>query len=202
MLDRPLDLDALNPDPIEQFRAWFHDAREAGEPEPEAMALATASSGGYPAVRFVLLKAVDRRGFVFYTNVRSPKGRDLEANPLAAAAFRWWHLQRQVRVSGPVTTVDDVEANAYFATRARGAQLGAWASVQSEPLHSRDDLDRKMTNASTRFGAGDISRPPWWGGFRIHPVEMEFWQARADRLHDRALYSAAGDHWTITRLSP
>jgi pyridoxamine 5'-phosphate oxidase len=202
MLDRPLHLSALDPDPIEQFRAWFGDAKQAGEPEPEAMALATSSPDGLPAVRFVLLKAVDRRGFVFFTNARSPKGRDLAANPRAAAAFRWWHLQRQVRVSGPVTPVEDAESDAYFATRPRGAQLGAWASSQSDPLSSRDELDQKMTEASARFGSEEIPRPPWWGGFRIRPVEVEFWQGRADRLHDRALYAASGDDWTITRLNP
>jgi pyridoxamine 5'-phosphate oxidase len=202
MLDRPLDLNALDADPIEQFRIWFGQAEEAGEPEPEAMALATATPDGVPAVRFVLLKAVDPRGFVFYTNFGSRKGRELASNAQAAAAFRWWHLQRQVRVSGPVTPVEDVESDAYFATRARGAQLGAWASAQSEALDSRDDLDRKMTEASARFGGGAISRPPWWGGFRIRPLEMEFWQGRSDRLHDRALYTVEGDRWRITRLSP
>jgi pyridoxamine 5'-phosphate oxidase len=202
MLDRPLDLEALHPDPVEQFRLWFSEAQQSGEPEPEAMALATSTSDGVPAVRFVLLKGVDRGGFVFYTNLRSRKGLELDANPRAAAAFRWWLLQRQVRLSGPVTPVTDSDSDAYFASRPRGAQIGAWASAQSESLSSRQELDRKVGEVSARFGPAEVPRPPWWGGFRIQPIEMEFWQGRPDRLHDRALYVAEGDSWVITRLSP
>jgi pyridoxamine 5'-phosphate oxidase len=166
------------------------------------MALATSTPGGTPSNRFVLLKGVDERGFVFYTNGQSLKGRDLATNPQAALAFRWWTLDRQVRVSGSVVAVEPAEADAYFQTRPFGAQLGAWASAQSEPLASRAELDVQVATVTQRFLGRDVPRPPWWGGFRVRPIEIEFWQGRPDRLHDRLVYRQAGDRWEIQRLNP
>jgi pyridoxamine 5'-phosphate oxidase len=203
--DQPLgELDEkdLDPDPVRQFGRWFDEARAAGEPEPEAMALATSTSSGAPSNRFVLLRGVDERGFVFFTNERSRKGRELAGNPQAALAFRWWMVQRQVRISGPVTPVEPAESDAYFETRPRGAQLGAWASAQSDPLASRADLERQLQEVAERFAGRDAPRPPWWGGFRVSPVEVEFWQGRPDRLHDRFAYRRLGGVWRIQRLNP
>ncbi len=200
--DRPLEESDLHPDPISQFRRWFDEATTAGEPQPEAMALATSTPGGAPSNRFVLLKGLDDRGFVFYTNSRSLKGRDLAANPRAALAFRWWTVDRQVRASGPIAAVSPEEADAYFQTRPLGAQLGAWASAQSEPLASRAELEAQVATVTQRFLGRDVPRPPWWGGFRLRPVEIEFWQGRADRLHDRLAYRQVGVGWEIRRLSP
>ncbi|MGH9054739.1 MAG: pyridoxamine 5'-phosphate oxidase [Acidimicrobiales bacterium] len=197
-----LDEQDLDPDPIEQFRIWLEHARAAGQPEPDAMALATTGAGGKPAVRYVLLRGLDQRGFVFYTNAHSRKGRELAANPTAALAFRWWTVGRQVRVSGPVSPVEPTESDAYFANRPRGAQLGAWASAQSELLGSRADLDRSLAAVTTRFAGRDVPRPPWWGGLRVRPIEVEFWQGRADRLHDRLRYRLAAGRWWVQRLSP
>jgi pyridoxamine 5'-phosphate oxidase len=202
MRDVPLDEQDLDPDPIQQFRRWFEEAKSAGEPEPEAMALATATPTGEPANRFVLLKGLDERGFVFYTNGQSRKGRELAANPLAALTFRWWILQRQVRVSGRVEPVDPSESDAYFKTRPLGAQLGAWASAQSEPIAGRAVLDHELRAVAERFVGRDVPRPPWWGGFRVRPTEIEFWQGRRDRLHDRLCYRRSGSKWRIQRLSP
>jgi len=200
--DRPLDVGDLDDDPIRQFRRWFDQAKEAAQPEPEAMAVATSTLAGGPSVRFVLLRGCDERGFVFYTNGHSRKGRELAANPVAALAFRWWTVERQVRVSGPVTPVDPGESDAYFKTRPRGAQLGAWASSQSELLTDRDTLDQQLKTVTARFAGRDVPRPPWWGGFRVRPTEIEFWQGRQDRLHDRLCYRLQGGQWRIQRLSP
>jgi pyridoxamine 5'-phosphate oxidase len=200
--DRALDESELDADPIRQFQRWFDDAKAAGEPEPEAMALATAGSDGEPSNRFVLLKSLDQRGFVFYTNGRSRKGREIAANPRAALVFRWWRLQRQVRVSGPVAPVQPGESDAYFKTRPLGAQLGAWASAQSDPLASRAVLDQQVAAVAQRFAGREVPRPPWWGGFRVRPVEVEFWQGRPDRLHDRMCYRLVGGRWRVQRLSP
>lgn len=199
----PLTEADLDPDPVAQFRAWFAGAQAAGQPEPEAMALATASPSGVPSVRFVLMRGLDERGLVFFTNGRSRKGREMEANPVAAAVFRWKLVERQVRVSGPVAAIGDAESDAYFAGRDRGSQLGAWASDQSEPLGSREQLERRLGEITERFSAVEVPRPPWWGGYRITPVEFEFWQHGDNRLHDRFLYARRSDRdWDLTRLNP
>jgi pyridoxamine 5'-phosphate oxidase len=200
--DQLLREQEFDADPMRQFVRWFDEATEAGEPEPEAMALATSTLAGEPSVRFVLLRGVDERGFVFYTNGRSRKGRDLAANPWAAMAFRWLTVGRQVRASGPVAPVAPAESDAYFRSRPRGAQLSAWASAQSEPLDDRAVLDRQVDAATARFAGRDVPRPPWWGGFRVRPAEVEFWQGRPDRLHDRLAYRLVAGRWRIQRLSP
>jgi pyridoxamine 5'-phosphate oxidase len=202
--DQPLLEEDLDPDPIRQFLRWFDEAAAAGQPEPEAMALATSTTDGEPSVRYVLLRGIDERGFVFYTNARSRKGRDIISNPRAALAFRWWTVARQVRVAGPVAPIDPSQSDAYFRSRPVGAQLGAWASAQSEPLERRAALDRQFDEAAARFAGQDVPRPPWWGGFRVQPVEIEFWQARHNRLHDRLAYQMAdgGRGWRIQRLNP
>jgi pyridoxamine 5'-phosphate oxidase len=200
--DRPLQESDLDPDPIHQFQLWFEDAKNAGEPEPEAMALATSTLSGEPSNRFVLLKGLDARGFVFFTNGRSRKGRDIAANPRAALAFRWWTVERQVRVSGSVAPVDPTESDAYFKTRPVGAQLGAWASAQSELVSNRAALEQNLRAAAERFAGRDVPRPPWWGGFRVRPTDVEFWQGRRDRLHDRLCYRLVGGHWRVQRLNP
>ena len=208
MPDQPLREEDLDRDPIRQWNRWFDEAKAAGQPEPEAMALATSTvsgpSGlpGEPSVRFVLLRGLDERGFVFFTNEHSRKGRDLAANPVAALVFRWWTVERQIRVSGPVAPVGSVESDDYFKTRPRGAQLGAWASAQSQPIAERAVLERQLTAVTERFAGQEVPRPPWWGGFRVRPTEMEFWQGRADRLHDRVHYRDDGGAWRIERLSP
>jgi pyridoxamine 5'-phosphate oxidase len=189
-------------DPIELFRAWFEAAREAGLLLPEAVALATASADGEPSVRMVLLKGVDERGFVFFTNYESRKARELEENPRAALCFYWAVLQRQVRVSGEVSRVSTEESATYFATRARGSQIGAWASRQSARLQSREELDRRVREAERRFAGGEVPLPPFWGGYRLAPTSIEFWQGRVDRLHDRLLFTRTGDQWDAARLFP
>ena len=201
--DRTLSEADLDPDPIRQFRSWFDEARAAGEPEPEAMALATSTPGGVPSNRIVLLRGLDERGFVFYTNSRSAKGREIAANPRAALAFRWSRVNRQVRVSGPIAAVEAGESDAYFGRRALGSRIGAWASAQSEPLASRAELDEQVAIMAERFSGQEVPRPPWWGGFRVRPEQIEFWQGRPDRLHDRLRYERAGGNgWQIQRLNP
>jgi pyridoxamine 5'-phosphate oxidase len=154
----------------------------------------------------VLLRGIDERGFVFYTNGRSRKGRDITANPRAALVFRWWVVERQVRVAGPVEAVDPSESEAYFRSRPKGAQLGAWASAQSETIENRAALERRFEEVAGRFAGQDIRRPPWWGGFRVRPVEVEFWQSRPNRLHDRLAYRITNGRdrggWTVQRLNP
>jgi pyridoxamine 5'-phosphate oxidase len=196
-------LDPPGDDPFDVFEAWFRAAAASGQPEPEAMAVATSTPEGRPSVRFVLMRGFDRRGLVFYTNRRSRKGAELAANPWAAVVFRWHAVDRQVRVAGPVELVDDDESDAYFAGRARGSQLSAWASDQSAPIPGRADLDRRLADVERRFGDGPVPRPRWWGGYRVVPREFEFWQQGTFRLHDRFRYQERPDgHWWCERLSP
>lgn len=194
--------DSLAEDWLTQFATWFADAVESGLPEPNAMVLATASSSGRPSARTVLLKGYDRRGFTFYTNYDSRKGHDLAGNPRATLVFPWYQLQRQVIVSGTVEKVSRAETEEYFAVRPRGAQLGAWASPQSTVIGSRADLDEWLTAARRRFGDDPIEPPPHWGGFRVAPEEVEFWQGRPSRLHDRLRFTVAGGTAKVERLAP
>jgi len=188
-------------DPIRLFAEWLAEA-EATEPnDPNAMALATVDGDGLPDVRMVLLKGHDARGFVFYTNFDSTKGRQLIAHPRAALVVHWKSLRRQVRVRGSVTEVTPAEADAYFASRSRGSQVGAWASIQSRPLESRAALEKAAAEYSAKF-PGAVPRPPHWSGFRLAPVEIEFWQDGAARLHDRVVFRRIGDKWEKTRLNP
>jgi pyridoxamine 5'-phosphate oxidase len=189
-------------DPIARFLVWFEEAKRR-EPElPEAMALATADPAGAPSVRMVLLKDVDPRGFVFYTNLDSRKGRELTANGRAALLFHWKSLHRQVRIEGPAEPVADAEADAYFASRDRGAQIGAWASEQSRVLTGRLDLEKRVAKFAAQFGLGKVPRPPFWSGFRVVPERIEFWSEGSFRLHDREVYRKDGDGWRIERLYP
>ena len=188
-------------DPISLFDAWLGEA-EASEPnDPNAMALATVDSGGIPNVRMVLLKGHGPNGFVFFTNLESTKGDELAAQPQAALLFHWKSVRRQVRVRGPVTRVTPAEADAYFATRERGSQIGAWASQQSRPLESRPALEKAAAEYDRKF-PDSVPRPPYWLGFRLTPVEIEFWQDGAFRLHDRVRFIHAGGKWEKTRLNP
>jgi len=191
-----------NPDPFAQFAEWF-DAAALVEPnDPNAMALATAAVGGQPSLRVVLLKAWDRHGFVFYTNLGSRKGLELSANPLCAVDFHWKSQRRQVRIEGRAEAVTATEADAYFASRPRDSQLGAWASEQSRPLADRATFDARFASATTRFAGGEVPRPPHWSGWRIVPQVIEFWQDREYRLHERTVYTHAADGWTTGMLFP
>ena len=188
-------------EPLALFERWLDEAWK-GEPNAHAMTLATATREGRPSARLVLLKGLDRRGFVFYTNLESRKSEELFANPHAALCFLWKSLNRQVRVEGPVEQVGDDEADAYFASRPRDSQIGAWASDQSRPLDSREALERRVDRFTRRFGVAAVPRPPYWSGFRIVPRRIEFWQERPFRLHDRWLYIRDGEAWQRQRLFP
>ena len=190
-------------DPIPLFAAWLGEA-EASEPDdPNAMALATVDGEGMPNVRMVLLKGHDANGFVFFTNFESAKGRELAAHPKAALCFHWKSLGRQVRVRGPVSEVTAAEADAYFASRPRGSRIGAWASQQSRPLESRFALEKAVATYAAKYAVGEIPRPPYWSGFRLTQVEIEFWQAGTFRLHDRVVFTlTANGKWERTRLYP
>lgn len=189
-------------DPIALFQTWLHEA-EAAEPRvPEACALATADADGAPSVRMVLLKDVDARGFVFYTNLASVKAHQLEENPRAALNFHWKSLKRQVCVLGSVTRVSDEDADAYFASRPRESQIGAWASKQSQPLMERLELERRVAKYALKFGIGKVPRPPFWSGYRLAPNTIEFWEDKRFRLHERLLFRREGDTWRGTWLYP
>jgi pyridoxamine 5'-phosphate oxidase len=191
----------LAPDWVSQFSRWFADAVAAGLPEPNAMVLATADAEGRPSARTVLLKGYDQRGFTFYTNYESRKGTDLAANPRASVVFPWFAMRRQVVACGTASPVDRAETEAYFATRPRGAQLGAWASPQSTVVADRGVLDHRLAEAARRF-PDQVPAPPQWGGFRLVPESVEYWQGRADRMHDRLRYRRTGAGWVIERLAP
>lgn len=202
--ERGLRRAELDDDPFGQFRRWFEYAGEVGLHEPEAMIVSTVGDHDMPSSRHVLLRGLDH-GFVFFTNYTSHKGRELEARPVAAICFPWNLLARQVRVEGTVERVSAAESDEYFATRPRGSQIGAWASDQSEVLEGRDQLEARWAEAESRFEGGAVPRPPHWGGFRVLPSRVEFWQGRPSRLHDRFRYTAdptVATGWSIDRLSP
>jgi pyridoxamine 5'-phosphate oxidase len=198
-----LDERDVDPDPFVQFRRWLDAALAAQQPEPHAMTLATATRAGKPSARMVILRGLDERGFVFYTDYDSRKGEELAANPFASLVFYWAALSRQVRVEGRVSEVSAQEADAYFASRPTGSRLAAWAAPQSQVIASREALDQRMGELKQRYGLQPAPRPPRWGGYRIAPDVVEFWQGRASRLHDRLRYTRQTDgSWLIERLTP
>jgi len=201
-LQQSLTEDTIAPDPIRQFDVWWAAALQAKLDEVNAMTLATASADGIPSARIVLLKGYDERGFVFFTNYQSEKGQDLIANPHASLVFFWPTLERQVRINGSAEKVSSAESDEYFNSRPVGSRIGAWASPQSEVIKSRDLLEQNVTELERKYADGSIPRPPHWGGFRIIPNSIEFWQGRPNRLHDRIRYTLIGEEWVIERLAP
>lgn len=200
-----LGAEEAGPDPVEQFGRWLEAARTATGVGDDTMVLATSTPDGRPSARAVLMRGLDERGLVFYTDTRSRKGGELAANPWAAAVVLWPALERQVRVEGPVALVAAPEADAYFATRPRGHRLGAWASVQSRPVDDRAELELRMRSLELEYADAAVPRPPYWGGYRLTPAEWEFWQGRENRVHDRVVYRRAaggGGGWERVRLSP
>ncbi len=194
-------------DPFEVFHRWFGEAEQAEPNDPNAMALATVDAAGRPSVRMVLLKGVDERGFIFYTNLTSHKGRDLAGNREAGLCLHWKSLRRQIRIDGPVEQVSVSEADAYFHSRPRGSQIGAWASKQSQPMEGLWILERRVAEFALKFGLGTVPRPPHWSGFRVLPRVIEFWRDRPFRLHERTVYHAMGapgqaTGWTVERVFP
>lgn len=193
----------VHPNPFEQFQIWFEQSLAASLPEPNAMTIATATPEGKPFARMVLLKDYDERGFVFYTNYQSCKGQHLQKNPWAALTFWWAELERQVRITGQVEQVSSAESDAYFHTRPKASQIAAWASEQSQVIASRQILEQRLQQLKDKYQNQEIKRPPHWGGFRVIPEEIEFWQGRASRLHDRLLYRRQDEGtWDIQRLCP
>jgi pyridoxamine 5'-phosphate oxidase len=200
---RGLDREDLLPDPIDQFAAWFEQARQAGLTEPNAMSLATADAEGAVSLRTVLLKLFDRQGFVFFTNYRSRKAQDISANASVALLFPWLDLERQVKIRGRAAKISTAESLRYFSSRPHGSQIGAWVSDQSQVLSSRQVLEMKVLEMKRKFAEGKVPLPDFWGGYRVEPVSIEFWQGRESRLHDRFVYTRQADStWKIERLMP
>jgi pyridoxamine 5'-phosphate oxidase len=197
-----LDKADVDHDPVVQFHVWFENAIDADLHEPNAMILATATGEGKPSARTVLLKGYDERGFVFYTNYEGRKAGELETNPECALLFYWGELERQVRVEGTVSRISEQESDAYFASRPRGSRLGAWASQQSRPVEHRSVLEERIRALEAEYEGREIPRPPFWGGYRVEPEEIEFWQGRESRLHDRLVYRREDGAWRMERLQP
>jgi len=197
-----IDEKTVDADPSNLFQRWLDEAIAAGIHLPEAMTLATATSDGKPSARLVLLKQIDERGFVFFTNYNSPKARDLDSNPQAALVFYWPQFERQVRVEGTIERTSAAESDAYFKTRPRESQIGALASPQSEVIASRKFLEQQAVELTKRYEDREVDRPAHWGGYRLRPERIEFWKGRPSRLHDRILYERQGDTWSIKRLAP
>jgi pyridoxamine 5'-phosphate oxidase len=199
---RGLDVADLAPDPLAQFARWYEDAAAEGIYEPHAMTLSTAGPDGRPASRYVLLRGVNDRGFQFFTSYLSAKARDLDARGEAALTWGWLELHRQVRARGTVTRLPPAESDAYFHSRPRGSQIAAWASPQSEVIADREELERRVAEVEARFEGRTVPRPDHWGGYLLEPADVEFWQGRQSRLHDRLRYRRSGDAWIVERLAP
>jgi pyridoxamine 5'-phosphate oxidase len=199
---RGLDVSDLAPDPLAQFARWYEDAAAEGIYEPHAMTLSTAGPDGHPASRYVLLRGMDDRGFQFFTSYRSAKARDLDARREAALTWGWLELHRQVRARGTVTRLPAAESDAYFESRPRGSQIAAWASPQSEVIAGREELERRVAEVEARFEGRPVPRPEHWGGYLLEPADVEFWQGRKSRLHDRLRYRRSGGAWIVERLAP
>ena len=197
-----LETEDVSQNPMDQFAVWMKQALAADILDVEAMTLATVSSSGIPSARIVLLRGYDARGFTFYTNYESQKALELHGNPACALVFHWSEIERQVRIQGTAERVSSAESEAYFATRPRGSQLGAWASKQSTVLQNRKDLEDKWNALEVKCGSKEIDRPPFWGGYRVIPTSMEFWQGRRSRLHDRLRYRCFESNWILDRLAP
>ena len=197
-----MPIDDTKQDPLELFGAWFAEAESSEPNDPNAVALATVGEDGMPAARMVLLKGYDERGFVFYTNLESRKGQQLDERPKAALLFHWKSLRRQIRIEGDVEPVSEEEADDYFASRPRQSQIGAWASDQSRPLEGRFELEKRIATYAAKFGVGAVPRPPHWSGVRVEAQRLEFWQEVQFRLHDRLVYHRASDSWTTEKLFP
>jgi len=192
----------MDPDPVAQFRVWFEKTIDADLHEPNAMILATATTDGKPSARTVLLKGYDERGFVFYTNYEGRKSDELEVNPMCALLFYWGELERQIRIEGRASRLSSEESDVYFAGRPRGSRLGAWASEQSRPVEDRSVLEERVRALEKEYEGREIPRPPFWGGYRVNPHTIEFWQGRENRLHDRLVYHRSGGRWMMERLQP